>query len=77
MTLQSELNLQSLDLLPDVQVVILGAEPFEAEQMHNRAIKAINASKKSLDKMSICEICEIQQMLFMAFRFHGWTEKEL
>lgn len=76
MTLQAELNQQALDFLLDVSIIIDAAEPFEADQMRNRTLRAINMSKKPLEKMSICEIYEIQQMLIMSFRFHGWLAKE-
>lgn len=72
MSLQSQFDLEAINMLPIVKAEILKANKFESNQMMNYALRDICNSSTPISEMSEQEIEKFQLDLIEVFKFLGF-----
>lgn len=72
MSIQSQLNAQSLDKLKAIKSVISNSDKFAANQIKNATIRAMLDSSLDIDSMSDKQLEQFEDGLIKAFEFKKW-----
>lgn len=74
MTIQSQLDNESLKKLTQVSEVINNAEAFERNQMINAALRAMMNSTTAIDDMNDDQLKKFEADLIESFKFKEWIK---
>lgn len=72
MSIQTHLNKQAIDMLPQIKQILWEAESFEFHQMFNRTLRVISNMVKPLIDMNSNEIDAIEFHLITQFKHNEW-----
>ncbi|HFE37081.1 MAG TPA: hypothetical protein ENK06_01510 [Gammaproteobacteria bacterium] len=74
MTLQAELNNDSMSYIPEIQKMINEADGFAANQMKQTALREMMNYHTPICSLNEDGVDKFQNMLKEMFEFHGWVK---